>query len=69
MAHVLGEKGHPLDEVFRVALEGLSQHLGVGHGKVGGRQRARYLAQVELRLLPRALVEPVGLVEEVVGPT
>jgi hypothetical protein len=68
-AHVLGEVGHTLHEVLGVALQRLAQHLGVGHGEVRRRQRARHLTQIELGLLPRALVEPLSLVEEVIGPT
>ena len=55
-------------EVGAVLREGLPDQLRVRQHEVRGRERAGHLAQVELRLVARRLVEPLGLVHQILGP-
>ena len=64
---VLGEHLHAAREVFRLRRPGRAQEFGIGQQEVRRRHRARYLAQIERRLVMRHLVE-LRAVDHVVRP-
>ena len=64
----MDEVRHALDEVLPVGGECLAHHFRIEHRHVGGRQRARDLAEVEFRLLPREIVEAIGVPKDALGP-
>ena len=65
---IVGEHPHSLHEVLSIASRGDLQNLGVGEDEVRGRKRIVDLPQIEARLLPRAVVDAVRLVDQLLGP-
>jgi hypothetical protein len=68
LLHVGDELAHALNEVLAVGGERLAHDLGIGHGEVRRREGARELAEIEVRLLARVIVEALRLLQHVLGP-
>ena len=66
---ILRQHGHAAHEIGASLAQGLTDQFRVGQEEVGRRERTGELLEVELRLVPRALVEPVRILHEVFRPT
>jgi hypothetical protein len=65
---VLGQHPHAAHEVRAAFLDGLSDELRIGGEEVRRRERARDLLHIEAGLVPRVLVDALGVVHHVLGP-
>ena len=65
---VLGQHVHAAREVGGIGAERLAQQLRIGQHEVRRRDRIDDLANVELSLLLGQRVEPLGVLDQVVGP-
>ena len=65
---VLGHHAHAAHQILAALGERRAQQFGIGGDEVRRRQRARHLAQIELRLVARVRIEVVGALDEIVGP-
>ena len=65
---VLGQHLHAAHEVFPVRRQRLAQHFRVGENEIGGRDRRRDLLHVEIRLVARVRIEPLGVAHQLRGP-
>jgi hypothetical protein len=65
---VAGKVLQALDKVLAIAGEGELQHLGIGQGEVGGRERIGDLLDIEACLVLGVRVADIGLGHHVLGP-
>ena len=65
---VLGHHMQAAHQILAALGERRAQQFGVGGEEIRGRQRARHLLEIELRLLARMRLEFVRALDEIVGP-
>ena len=65
---VLGQHLHAAHQVLAVGGDRLAEEFRIGQDEVRGRDRVGDLLHVEARLVACVLVQPVGLVDEIVRP-
>ena len=65
---VLGEHAHAAHQVLRVGGQRFAQQFRIGEDEIRRRQRVGDLAHVEVRLLLGARIEPLRVVDELLGP-
>ena len=67
--HIVQKLRQPLGEVMPARREGRADHLGVGEGKVRGRQGAHDLVQVKLRAVLGVRIDRRGVLDHLLGPS
>ena len=65
---VLGKHLRATHQIGAVLLDRLADELGIERHEIRGRERARELAHIELRLVARVSVDSVGFLHHILGP-
>ena len=67
--HIVQKLRQPFGEVMPARREGRADHLGIGEGKIRGRQGAHDLVQVKLRAVLGVLIDRRGVLDHLLGPS
>ena len=66
--NIFGEHLHATNQIFAVAGDGFLVELRIGQQEIAWRCRRRDLLDIEGGLVPRVIVEPFGVLDQIAGP-